>query len=141
MFSNGSAPNFGLFFVIFADSTNRKYIRVMLILVIQKAVDIEVPGLIITMVGLKRLIHEDIHSMNSKMLKLTCFDVTFMEMFFTSKDFVVFDLPLEVFICYSVFGRKEAAGSFHMPIPLVLRQVPQPTTEQLSPGMFKTTFL
>ena len=36
--------------------------------------------------------------------KLTCFDVTFMEMFFTSKDFVVFDLPLEVFICYSVFG-------------------------------------
>ena len=76
----------------------------MLILVIQKTVDIEVPGLIITMVGLKRLIHEDIHSMNSKMLKLTCFDVTFMEMFFTSKDFVVFDLPLEVFICYSVFG-------------------------------------
>ena len=38
------------------------------------------------------------------MLKLTCFDVTFMEMFFTSKHFVVFDLPLEVFICYSVFG-------------------------------------
>ena len=76
----------------------------MLILGIQKAVDIEVPGLIITMVWLKRLIHEDIHSMNSKMLKLTCFDVTFMEMFFTSKDFVVFDLPLEVFICYSVFG-------------------------------------
>ena len=71
----------------------------MLILGIQKAVDIEVPGL-----NLKRLIHEDIHSMNSKMLKLTCFDVTFMEMFFTSKDFVVFDLPLEVFICYSVFG-------------------------------------
>ena len=31
--------------------------------------------------------------------------------------------------------------SFHIPIPSVLRQVPQPTTEQLSPGMFKSAFL
>ena len=42
--------------------------------------------------------------MNNKMFKLTCFDVTFLEMFFTNEDFVIFDLPLEVFICYSVFG-------------------------------------
>ena len=61
----------------------------MLILVIQKAVDIEVPGLIITMVGLKRLIHEDIHSMNSKMLKLTCFDVTFIIIIIIILKFIV----------------------------------------------------
>ena len=39
------------------------------------------------------------------------------------------------------YASFRAAGSFHIPIPLVLRQVPQPTTEQLSPGMFKSTFL
>ena len=66
--------------------------------------------------------------MNSKMLKLTCFDVTFMEMFFTSKDFVVFDLPLEVFICYSVFG--ELIAPIFAPFTICLvscgRKLPYP---------------
>lgn len=38
---------------------------------------------------------------------------------------------------YSSF---HGAGSFHIPIPLVLQQVQEPTTEQLSPGMFKSKF-
>ncbi|XP_022796645.1 uncharacterized protein LOC111335068 isoform X2 [Stylophora pistillata] len=39
---------------------------------------------------------------------------------------------------YSAF---RSAGSFQIPIPLLLLHVPQPNTEQFSPGIMSTVFI
>ena len=62
-------------------------------------------------------------------------------MFPACKNIVVFYLSLKVAISpnpsslHCLWSTSFAFGNFHIPIPLVLLRVPQPNTEQLSPGM------
>ena len=50
----------------------------------------------------------------------------------TSLDFVISPNPSSL---HCLWSTSFAFGNFHIPIPLVLLRVPQPNTEQLSPGM------